>query len=66
MWIGGVRYQQSIKILVRRVKVPPKGRGIARLVRSGALLGGKLQTVADAELGQDVGRTGRVGLELLP
>src|SRR5437763_17203229 len=36
------------------------------MVCSGALLGRELQAVADAELGQDVGRAGRVGFELLP
>jgi len=58
--VGVVRYQQSITILVRRVKTVGGGLSSRRLVRSGALLGRELQAVADAELCQDVG-VGRVG-----
>ena len=66
MWIGAVRYQQPIKILVRGVKTVGGGFAPRAIVCSDALLGRKLQAVADAELGQDVGWAGRVGFELLP
>src|SRR5690348_14903847 len=65
MWIGAVRYQQGIKILVRGVKTVGAALGRA-IVSSDALLRRELQAVADAELGQDMGRAGRVELELLP
>src|SRR5260370_29802519 len=66
MWISAVRYQQSIKILVRAVKSVGGGLTSRAVVCSDALIGRELEAVADAEFGQDVGRAGRVGFELLP
>src|SRR5258708_40100229 len=66
MWISAVRYQQSIKILVRAVKSVGGGLTSRAVVCSDALIGRELEAVADAEVGQDVGRAGRGGFELLP
>src|ERR1700760_3515626 len=67
MWIGAVRYQQPIKILVRGVNTAERGGFAPRITGcSDARSRRELQAVADTELGEDMSRAGRVGFELLP
>jgi hypothetical protein len=42
------------------------GKGACRALIDHALLGRQLKAIPDPKLGQEVGRAGRVGFELLP
>jgi hypothetical protein len=56
-----VRVRSGRRVALTFIDIKPRTK-----LCSGALLGRELQSVTDAEFGENVGRAGRVGFELLP